>query len=677
MFNIKYISGDYVQTTGSALLKMMQNNAMPVLDLFVRESIQNSLDAVLPGKDKVIIDYQIGSFDKKGFAEYYLDIKDEIFSKFPENKYKFLAIRDSNTIGLVGNRNGKFKKDGSKQNLGKLVFQIMHPQDQEGAGGSWGIGKTIYYRLGQGFTIFYSRILLEDGQYEHRLVSSLVENEDLESSILRKYTDGIGIAFFGNVETINGKEDISVIVNEEEIKEFLSMFGIVPFKDDETGTMVIIPFINERRLLEDNKEEKREFETEPYWYNSLEEYLRVSIYRWYFPRLCNKYPYGAYLEARVNGIPLKLENHDYVYKKFTQMYETLLENESSEDVKVELIERQRDVSSKELGKFVYCKVSRTELGMNVGAMPSPFAYANVNDVGGDDYNPPIICFIRKPGMIISYKTSGDWAGNGISCSEDEFILGLFVLNSTNKMRASGISLEEYIRKSERSDHIEWVDHALENSKKIDIVKSITRGITGILRKEYSNKTEETTQATSNRVFGKRFAKLLLSDHNFGNESSSDNRGRTTISVGKTKMTKVNLISDYVFDEDGMSLKFNISSKGKCKSISFIPEIATSNGYVTLEDWISKSEMKPCFEIDYIFASLTKLDAKQICVNKRMGEDSVLVNDDISFSFIKQGDFVVKIMLNNNEKLFEMNVAIRMKIYDRNTSFVIKTSIEEE
>ena len=119
MFNIKYISGDYVQTTGSALLKMMQNNAMPVLDLFVRESIQNSLDAVLPGKDKVIIDYQIGSFDKKSFAECYPDIKEEIYSKFLEREYKFLAIRDSNTIGLVGNRNGKFKKDGSKQNLGK------------------------------------------------------------------------------------------------------------------------------------------------------------------------------------------------------------------------------------------------------------------------------------------------------------------------------------------------------------------------------------------------------------------------------------------------------------------------------------------------------------------------------------------------------------------------------
>ena len=31
--------------TGSSLLKLIQNNNMPALDLLVRESIQNSLDA--------------------------------------------------------------------------------------------------------------------------------------------------------------------------------------------------------------------------------------------------------------------------------------------------------------------------------------------------------------------------------------------------------------------------------------------------------------------------------------------------------------------------------------------------------------------------------------------------------------------------------------------------------
>lgn len=31
--------------SGSSLLKLIQNNNMPILDLLVRESIQNSLDA--------------------------------------------------------------------------------------------------------------------------------------------------------------------------------------------------------------------------------------------------------------------------------------------------------------------------------------------------------------------------------------------------------------------------------------------------------------------------------------------------------------------------------------------------------------------------------------------------------------------------------------------------------
>ena len=39
--------------TGSSLLKLIQNNNMPVLDLLVRESIQNSLDARMPNSKYV------------------------------------------------------------------------------------------------------------------------------------------------------------------------------------------------------------------------------------------------------------------------------------------------------------------------------------------------------------------------------------------------------------------------------------------------------------------------------------------------------------------------------------------------------------------------------------------------------------------------------------------------
>ena len=48
--------------SGSSMLKLIQNNKTPVLDLFVRESIQNSLDAHKEGARAVTVEYLTGGF---------------------------------------------------------------------------------------------------------------------------------------------------------------------------------------------------------------------------------------------------------------------------------------------------------------------------------------------------------------------------------------------------------------------------------------------------------------------------------------------------------------------------------------------------------------------------------------------------------------------------------------
>lgn len=678
MFKIKYIESEYVQTSGSALLKMMQNNTMPVLDLFVRESIQNSLDAGIKDTngnylvDKINVDFQTGQFETKLFSKYYKDVSNEIENKFTADKYDYIAIRDSNTIGLVGNRNGKFKKDGTKQNLGKLVFQIMHPQDQEGAGGSWGIGKTIYYRLGQGFTIFYSRIKLDNGTYEERLVSSLVEDEENPKSIMSKYPDGIGIAFFGDVDD----DGCNVIINQTQIHSFLNIFNITPFINDETGTLVIIPFIDTVKLLNDNKPEiKDEYAIEPFWYSDICDYLKYSILRWYLPRMSKRYPYGAYLNVSINGVLVELEDYDYIFKKYFKMYECILDNKSSDDIKVDIIERKRDLQNFECGKFAYCKVSRYSLGMNIGSLPSPYVFMNLYDVGSDSSNPPLITYTRKPGMLISYKTEGDWAGNGVSCGPDEFILGLFVLNSTNIIKSDKQSLEEYIRKGEKSDHIEWYDHALESGKKIDVVRSITRGISSVLKNKFLGLEEEQVEASTNRVLGKRMARVVLPDHNFGKDSSKDSTGRRSEVVANTKMTRVKISDDIVFDDNGIKLKFFVTSKGKCKSIEFVPQIATSNGYIKLSDWI-KDGLKPDLLFDYAFISISKYNYEKVILNKRLSSNDK-INDSLSFELITTNNIISSCRINvNDNNSFEFNFALHYKINNKNTSLVIKSIIEE-
>ena len=54
-----------MNSSGRSLLQSLQDITTPVLDLIVREAIQNSTDAVKCGVEKVIVDFSLGNFKSK------------------------------------------------------------------------------------------------------------------------------------------------------------------------------------------------------------------------------------------------------------------------------------------------------------------------------------------------------------------------------------------------------------------------------------------------------------------------------------------------------------------------------------------------------------------------------------------------------------------------------------
>ena len=54
--------------SGHGLIRAIQNNNMPILDLLVRESVQNSLDAAEKSTDFVQVDFGVSSFDSNRLA---------------------------------------------------------------------------------------------------------------------------------------------------------------------------------------------------------------------------------------------------------------------------------------------------------------------------------------------------------------------------------------------------------------------------------------------------------------------------------------------------------------------------------------------------------------------------------------------------------------------------------
>ena len=54
-----------------------------------------------------------------------------------------------NTTGLTGNYSSTDANELNKSNFYKLVFGIGKNQEADGVRGSWGLGKTSYFRIEQ------------------------------------------------------------------------------------------------------------------------------------------------------------------------------------------------------------------------------------------------------------------------------------------------------------------------------------------------------------------------------------------------------------------------------------------------------------------------------------------------------------------------------------------------
>ena len=134
--------------SGSSLLRLIQNQSMPLLDLLVREAVQNSLDATNKSDPFVAVDISVKDFRAKDLNKHFDSIHHTLNSRFPSAQpYKSIVVRDSNTFGLTGPVRYKDVVDNRFGNLLKLVYEICKPQQDEGAGGSWVSVKQFIFAL--------------------------------------------------------------------------------------------------------------------------------------------------------------------------------------------------------------------------------------------------------------------------------------------------------------------------------------------------------------------------------------------------------------------------------------------------------------------------------------------------------------------------------------------------
>ena len=533
MLDYKVLELNHGVSYGSTTLKSLQNDHVPELDLLVREAIQNSSDASLgEAGDSFRVNFRTGFFSPREFNSFMTGLQGVLNSLFPGEREKFLEIRDWKTSGLTGPiRMSEIAEKDDHGNFFKLIFDTGKQQTQSGAGGNWGFGKSVYYRVGIGVVIFYSRIKSET-DYESRLIITVVEDETKKNpdgtpaTLLWELNNrSVGKAWWG----FRDGEDFLPITDEEFIQAVLDVFGLQPFGGSDTGTSIIIPYIDQGRLLGDivpyeagvSEDVRGHFRS--VWGSDIESYLRLAIQRWYAPKIHNRDLPGIcngkkWLHVSVNNEAVKRKDMLPFFRLVQELYTAALakveQKEYASDIDCEIVTPPINVNNvfeggSTAGYLAIAKPTKEQLGGN-GMYLSPYVYCGRFEADGGK-NEPLVMYTREPGMVIEYAVSGLWV-KGIPWpeSEEEFIFGFFVPDTAKELKANpdakeyaGKTLGEYLRSCEASDHMGWFD-----STTMTVIKRIQRRAVVRMTEQQQIAEERQIEATASRLSGK-LGKILM------------------------------------------------------------------------------------------------------------------------------------------------------------------------
>lgn len=519
---------------GRGMLKALQNDNLPELDLLVREAIQNSSDASLSQPEPFFgVNFNYGTFKPTELNTYFSEIESILNERYPSGTADYLEIRDYMTSGLTGEVRTAKIDTHDHGNYYKLVFDTGVEQiNSEGgmAGGSWGYGKSVYFRVGIGLVIFYSRIATENG-YESRLIATLVENNFSDDAILNEVTPkAIGRAWWGKKD-LGDASELLPVTDEAEIAEFLKIFGVKSFADDETGTAILIPYIDKEQLLNGIFPEHCGIGDDVIamctFKDDIIQYTQLAVQKWYAPKIQNrnliKYSNQKWLAVRVNEVPIRFQDMRPLFQLVQELYTSALSanHDGTQSYHSTIFEgiRCAELPSNKLagnsaGHIATVVVNNSAFSSTSSVIP-PQAYLRL--FGAITQNDPITMYARAAGMVLDYKIDGKWT-KGISKPEndDDYMLSFFVpdcglsIKDDNKLgKYAGTSFGEYLKKCEKSDHMDWNDEF-----SMTIVTNITRQVASKINACYKSADDDDEEGTTSKLSG-RLGRRLLPTKNYG------------------------------------------------------------------------------------------------------------------------------------------------------------------
>ena len=605
MLDREILKTNYGVSYGSVTLKSLQNDNIPELDLLVREAIQNSSDAALgEAGPSYAVNFQYGSFTPAVFNSFLTDIENSLNIKYPIPSADFLEIRDTKTTGLTGCiRKADIKKD-DHGNFFKLIYDTGKRQTKSSAGGNWGFGKSVYYRVGIGIVIFYSKIKTETG-YDSRLIITLVEDESKKDSngndatILNALEPlSAGKAWWG----IRDGEDLLPLQDMDFIKSVLDVFGLKPFKDNETGTSIIIPYLKTDSLLNGIVPADAEIEAgikehfSSVWTASIADYLRLSIQKWYAPKIHNRelpnFCDKKWLLVSVNSTPIRKQDMLPLFNLAQELYTTSIAKTYGHEYKSKTfpgivclpVNIRGYFDGMTSGYVSVIKISKQELNGTQNLL-SPYDYIGKFEADGG-LNEPVVMYSRDPGMIIDYAITGPWVKNiAPPESPDDFVFAFYfpITHKTLKQdlpapEYAGMPLGEYLRDCEASDHMGWNDPV-----KMQIVQRIQKNTVNQISGHLKKSEQVNVDATASKLAG-RLGRNLLPRVGYGKKPGGSG-GSGGSGGGGTKINNIVLeISSQTIHGNSLVMNYELQLMHGKKDAKVSLMIASEGGWIDPESW---------------------------------------------------------------------------------------------
>lgn len=652
----------------------------PKLDILIRESIQNSSDAILPSSEYLDYYLNYGKFYTEKFVELVGDPNNRISSTFSEQS-DYIEIRDLNTKGLGG---PVYPEDTAERgDFVKLVFAIGDRHSKNGNGGSWGYGKTSYYTLGRGFVIYYTQTEYQ-GRLESRLIITLIENTQHREEMLFPGAR-VGVTYWGSDLCKNVW--VTPLIDKSEIETVLSVFGVKPFEKNQTGTSIIIPFVNMVDIFNESIHciEGPTIE-KSYSDKYMDSLIKLTIQRWYFPRLMNT-SQPQFLRASINGKLLERKEILPIFRDFQEMYN---ETFTTTDY---IYSEQSWVNNKSTPMAAF--VSR-ELHFSDYTFPHNYTlYQLLESTIGlgktERINTAIGFRCRSLGMINHYDFDNSFVKNVEDSDPDTFLvvalrpLPEVQLYNPDDPTSPITNLEEYLRKTEDPSHTEWKDVALSeiDPKASKNSRQIIQSICMSLGHKFAKK--ESRQEKNIRLnvgISKTIGSLL-----FSMSGNGDTKSKKKI-LGRKKKKKekkpkqqdlVDIISfkRYPIGEK-VVLEFKLAFEGKTTdcTLSLLPVLDNGES-TTIASWEETCGIPYPATIESF--NILEIDGEKAPGIIEMGDSNSYIVDGVEFKLRKNNGKTIALSLRKSgpERLFLIKLTFDQSSCDFKTTLVLEEGGFEE